>query len=92
VDLINPASAWGVRMGQYCWLWLLKERSGCGHAAGFEIFFCSAAGVAIERFTGQPRRNTQSSDLAIRPQNEENELIFMIYNLRLVILEILRVF
>jgi len=67
-------------------------RAGCGHAAGFEIFFCSAAGVAIERFTGQPRKNTQSSNLAIRPQNEENELIFMIYNLRLVILEILRVF
>jgi hypothetical protein len=34
VDLINPASAWGVRMGQYCWLWLLKERSGCGLDAG----------------------------------------------------------
>jgi len=47
--------------------------------------------------TNRPNHSTTQkypkSNLAIkRPQNEENELIFVIYNLRLVILETLRVF
>jgi hypothetical protein len=38
-------------------------------------------------------KNTQNLNLPLKRQyNKENELIFMIYDLRLVILEILRVF
>jgi len=46
----------------------------------------------IAQTTQQPK-NIQNSNLAIkRPQNEENQFIFVIYDLRFVILEIFRVF